>query len=108
MKKIRLFYNPIELKNKFVRKTKISLRGYVTKWNFIFYADYSGTDYRSKKSFTDLSNTTTAGFQWTDRVKIEAGVKFQNLRVFADQAMTIVAVPKQIEENLFSCWKSGF
>lgn len=96
------FYNPIELKNKFSYE-KQKYRYEDTSPNGTLYSTpiITGTDYRSKKSFTDLSNTTTAGFQWTDRVKIEAGVKFQNLRVFADQAMTIVAVPKQIEENLF-------
>lgn len=96
------FYNPIELKNKFSYE-KQKYRYEDTSPNGTLYSTpiITGTDYRSKKSFTDLSNMTTAGFQWTDRVKIEAGVKFQNLRVFADQAMTIVAVPKQIEENLF-------
>lgn len=96
------FYNPIELKNKFSYE-KQKYRYEDTSPNGTLYSTpiITGMDYRSKKSFTDLSNTTTAGFQWTDRVKIEAGVKFQNLRVFADQAMTIVAVPKQIEENLF-------
>lgn len=96
------FYNPIELKNKFsYEKQKYRYEDTSPNGDLYSTSIITGLPTKNKKSFTDLSNTTTAGFQWTDRVKIEAGVKFQNLRVFADQAMTVVAVPKQIEENLF-------
>ncbi|MFV0179332.1 putative porin [Empedobacter falsenii] len=108
------FYNPIELKNKFsYEKQKYRYEDSSPNGDLYDTPLITGLDNRNKKSFTDLSNTTTAGFLWTDRVKIEAGVKLQSLRVFSEEPFIFFKVneddniiynvnnPKEIKENLF-------
>ncbi|MFV0171299.1 putative porin [Empedobacter falsenii] len=108
------FYNPIELKNKFsYEKQKYRYEDSSPNGDLYDTPLITGLDNRNKKSFTDLSNTTTAGFLWTDRVKIEAGVKLQSLRVFSEEPFIFSKVdeddniiynvnnPKEIKENLF-------
>ncbi|MFV0211845.1 putative porin [Empedobacter stercoris] len=108
------FYNPIELKNKFsYEKQKYRYEDSSPNGDLYDTPLITGLDNRNKKSFTDLSNTTTAGFLWTDRVKIEAGVKLQSLCVFSEEPFIFSKVdeddniiynvnnPKEIKENLF-------
>ncbi|MFV0196070.1 putative porin [Empedobacter falsenii] len=108
------FYNPIELKNKFsYEKQKYRYEDSSPNGDLYDTPLITGLDNRNKKSFTDFSNTTTAGFLWTDRVKIEAGVKLQSLRVFSEEPFIFSKVdeddniiynvnnPKEIKENLF-------
>ncbi len=108
------FYNPIILKNT-ISYEKQKYRYEDTTPNGTLYSTpiITGLGYKNKKSSTDFSNVTTAGFQWTDRVQIEAGVKFQNLRVFSDFPLVVsekdkdgnviydINNPKEVKENLF-------
>ena len=76
-----------------------------------YYSDFSdviGDDLRDKKLASIFSNVTTAGFQWTDRLKFEAGIKFQNIttsvddvRVNTDPTISYNAVPAKWSESLF-------
>lgn len=109
------YFNPIILKNT-VTYEKQKYRYEDTSPTEALYSSplIVGVDRRDFKSSTDFSNVTTAGFQWTDRIKIDAGVKFQSLRVFAEQPLVAflentqtkeviydVNNPKEIKENLF-------
>lgn len=108
------FYNPILLKNT-VSYEKQKFRYEDSSPDGTLYTTpiIQGIGYNNRKSATDFSNVTTAGFQWTDKVQVEAGVKFQSLRVFSDNELIStlndnngnllynVNNPKEIKENLF-------
>ena len=110
------YYNPIILKNT-ISYEKQKFRYEDSSPNGELYSTLiiPGIGYNNRKSATDFSNVTTAGFQWTDRVQIEAGVKFQSLNIFSDQALSHkflhpnssaiiiqeVNNPKEMKENLF-------
>lgn len=60
---------------------------------------------KDKKYATNFSNITTAGFQWTDRLKFEAGFKFQNVSTYVDDSYNklvtnFVGIPDKWTENL--------
>lgn len=110
------FYNPIVIKNTIsYEKQKFRYEDSSPVGELYDTEILTRLAKSNQKASTDFYNVTTAGFQWTDRVQIEAGVKFQNLRVFSDEALNYqifdsnyqnlvsrnVINPKQIEENLF-------
>ncbi|WP_313386084.1 putative porin [Chishuiella sp.] len=108
------YYNPVILKNT-VTYEKQKFRYQDSSPNASLYSTslVSGVGTNNLKNATDFSNVTTAGFQWTDRVQIEAGVKFQNLSVFSELPLVATAQntdgtvlydinnPREIKENLF-------
>jgi len=101
-------YHPIQLKNTIAyEKQKMRFEQSSPEY-YSEFSDVIGTDYRDKKYATNFSNITTAGFQWTDRVKVEAGIKLQNIKVGVDEvlintdpAMNYLPNPKDWSENLF-------
>lgn len=108
------YFNPILLKNTVTyEKQKYRYEDSSPSAQLYFSPIIQGIGTSSLKSSTDFSNVTTAGFQWTDRIQIEAGVKFQSLRVFAEQPLVArledtngnviydVNNPREIKENLF-------
>ncbi len=108
------FYNPIVLKNTLsYEKQKYRYEDSSPDGTLYSSLVIPGIGFNNRKSATDFSNVTTAGFQWTDKVQIEAGVKFQNLEVFSDQPLVVKASdengvvlydvnnPKSISESLF-------
>ena len=109
------FYNPIIIKNTIsYEKQKFRYEDSSAVGDLYETEILTRLGRSNQKASTDFYNVTTAGFQWTDRVQIEAGVKFQNLRVFSEEALNYqifdpkdptvvlrtVVNPKQIEENL--------
>ena len=99
-------YHPIQLKNTIsYEKQKLRFQQNAAEY---YESDVIGQDTRDKKYATNFSNVTTAGFQWNDRLAIEAGVKFQNisvgvddLLVNTDSAITFVPNPQKWSESLF-------
>jgi len=97
-------YHPIELKNTIsYEKQKLRFEQSTPEY---FDSPVIGNDARDKKYATIFSNVTTAGFNWTERVKLEAGVKLQNISVGVDQlitntdtTITYQAVPKKWSES---------
>ena len=99
-------YHPIQLKNT-ISYEKQKFRFEQSSPEF-YTSPVIGNDSRDKKYATNFSNVTTAGFQWTNRLKAEAGIKFQNVKVGVDDllvntnnAITLVEIPKDWSENLF-------
>lgn len=100
-------YHPIQLKNT-ISYEKQKMRFEQSSPEF-YTSQVIGTDYRDKKYSTNFSNTTTAGFQWTNRLKAEAGIKFQNVKVGVEDLLinTDPSInftqqnPKDWNENLF-------
>lgn len=99
-------YHPIQLKNTLTyEKQKTRFEQNISEF---YTSPIVGNDTRDKKYATNFSNTTTAGFQWTNRLKVEAGVKFQNVKVGVEDLLvnnnpeiTFVQNPKDWSENLF-------
>ncbi|WP_068596304.1 putative porin [Vaginella massiliensis] len=59
----------------------------------------------NEKELKSMSNVTTAGFQWSDKLTLDAGVKFQNLRLEGRKDFAYFEgyqsyVPSDWEENL--------
>ncbi len=98
-------YHPITLKNTLTYE----------KQKFRYLEDSSENYYTSLvipnlrrndfKSSINFANETTAGFQWTDRLMAEAGIKFQQIDVFADQPLSFVNAENNIEIHLPKKWK---
>ena len=100
-------YHPIELKNTLsYERQKLRFEQSIPEY---YTSPIISDDSRDKKTAAIFSNVTTVGFNWTDRLKLEAGVKFQNVSVGVDQLLTntntdpTVAyqqVPKKWSESL--------
>ncbi|QTV06373.1 putative porin [Faecalibacter bovis] len=99
-------YHPIQLKNSLVyEKQKMRFEQGVTEF---YTSPVIGNDTRDKKYTTNFSNITTAGFQWTNRLKAEAGIKFQNVKIGVDDVLINTnpeiqfnPIRKDWTENLF-------
>ena len=99
-------YHPIQLKNTVsYEKQKLSFQQNAPEY---FDSEVIGESYRNLKFSNNFSNITTAGFQWNDRLAIEAGVKFQNISVEADQPLvntdpqiTFIPIAQKWSESLF-------
>lgn len=88
-------YHPIQLKNTLsYEKQKMRFEQGIAEF---YTSPVIGNDTRDKKYATNFSNTTTAGFQWTNRLKAEAGIKFQNVKVGVDDVL--VNTNPEIEFN---------
>ena len=99
-------YHPIQLKNTIsYEKQKLRFQQNAAEY---FESDVIGNDTRDKKYATNFSNVTTAGFQWSDRLAVEAGIKFQNITVGVDDVLVntnpdvaFVPNPQKWSESLF-------
>lgn len=98
-------YNPITLKNTLTYE-KQKFRYFDEAVNEYYTSPIiPNIGHNNLKSATDFSNVTTAGFQWTNRVAIEGGVKFQNSRVFSGEALNYIDTDKNINVQMPKDWK---
>lgn len=58
---------------------------------------------RNMKNFESLQNTSTIEFRWSQRLLVEAGVRYEKLKTYygSDLNFDLISVPGQIEDNLF-------
>ena len=99
-------YHPIQLKNTIsYEKQKLRFEQQTPEYFTSPVIGSYNTDYKFSKSF---SNITTAGFQWNDRLAIEAGIKFQNVSIGVDELLvnndpeiTVQPLPTKWSESLF-------
>lgn len=54
------------------------------------------------KSFETLSNMTTAGFNWGDKLLVEAGFKYEHIKLYGEQSLNegLTNLPRQISDQL--------
>lgn len=57
---------------------------------------------RNLRSFETLQNTSTLEFTWGERLLIEAGVRYENLKLYAPEALNqgLVNIPQQMDDQL--------
>ena len=102
-------YFPISLRNKFsyetieyIYKETPSDTLYANYHNKTFlYSSLQSQNRESHKRHKTFRNTTTVQFQWNDNIWIDAGMKYENLRYFAPEALQIdgVLFPEGLEDN---------
>lgn len=102
-------YFPISVKNKFsyetieyIYKETSADTLYANYYNKTFlYSNLANQNRESHKRNKVFKNITTAQFQWNDNIWIDAGMKYENLRYFAPQALQVdeVLFPEGVEDN---------
>ena len=78
-------YHAAKLTNRFTFETQ-KFKLYSNAEDLTFFANEQNLPVSNflfnEKELKYLTNVTTAGFQWSDKLKIDAGVKFQNLNLY--------------------------
>lgn len=57
---------------------------------------------RNLKSFETLQNTSTVEFKWGDKLLIEAGLRYEHIKLYSGDSLErgLINIPKQIEDRL--------
>ncbi len=63
---------------------------------------FAGMGRANRRHFETMQNTSTVEFKWGERLLLEAGVRYENLKLYYRQPLSIglVNIPMQIEDNL--------
>lgn len=61
-----------------------------------------GASRRNLKNLESLQNTSTVESKWGERLLVEAGIRFEKLKLYGDEEMNhgLIVIPEQIEDNL--------
>ena len=99
-------YHPIELKNTIsYERQKLRFEQSIPEY---YTSPIISDDSRDKKSAAIFSNVTTAAFNWTDRLKLEAGIKFQNISIGVDELLTNTnSDPTVVYQNVPKKWSES-
>lgn len=56
----------------------------------------------NRKNFETLQNTSTLEFTWGERLLVEAGFRYENVKLYSSHALTrgLVNIPKQLDDQL--------
>lgn len=56
----------------------------------------------NRKNFEILQNTSTLEFTWGERLLVEAGFRYENVKLYSSHALTrgLVNIPKQLDDQL--------
>src|SRR5690606_39442486 len=57
---------------------------------------------RNRKNFETLQNTSTVEFKWGQRLLLEAGIRYENLKYYYSHplARSLVNIPQSLDDNL--------
>lgn len=63
---------------------------------------FSNLERRNLKSFETLQNTSSVEFRWNDNLVVEAGLRYENLKLYAveDFNQGLIHIPGEIEDHL--------
>src|SRR5690606_28193980 len=63
---------------------------------------FSDKERRNRKYFETLQNTTSLEFKWGQRLLLEAGLRYENVKLYSPEELSIglVNIPRMIEDNL--------
>lgn len=94
--------SPLRIKNVFSYEKQKYLHKENSPEDYYQSAVFADLGRRNLKSFETLQNTSTLEFTWGDRLLIEAGVRYENLKLYAPDALTqgLINIPKQIDDQL--------
>lgn len=94
--------SPIFLKNIFTYEKQKYLYEESQPEDYYTSPVFSTMRRANRKSFETLQNTSTVEFKWGDRMAMEAGVRYENLKLYAGQPINIglVNIPAVVQDNL--------
>lgn len=63
---------------------------------------FSGFERKNLKSFESLQNTSSIEFKWGESLFLEAGLRYENLKLYSPETLTqgLTFIPGQIEDQL--------
>ena len=93
---------PLLLKNIFTYEKQKYFYEETQAENYYTSPVFEGQGRSNRKFFETLQNTSSIEFKWGERMLIEAGLRFENLKYYSRQPLNIglVNIPMEIEDNL--------
>lgn len=93
---------PILLKNVFTYEKQKYLYEETAVEDYYESPVFSNMSRANRRHFETLQNTSTVEFKWGERLLLEAGVRYENLKLYYRQPLSIglINIPMQIEDNL--------
>lgn len=94
--------SPILIKNVFTYEKQKYLYQESANENYFSSPVFNDLERRNLKSFESLQNTSTIEFAWGERLLLEAGLRFENLKFYSPNPLVqgLVSMPDQIQDNL--------
>jgi hypothetical protein len=94
--------SPIFLKNVFTYEKQKFLYEETQAEDYYDSPIFSNWGRANRKSFETLQNTSSVEFNWGDRLLIEAGLRYENLKLYSGKPINIglVNIPVSLEDNL--------
>lgn len=70
--------------------------------NYFVSAVMPDFERRNLKSFESFQNTSTIASQWGERIFVEAGLRFENLKLYTGNSINhgLILIPSEIDDNL--------
>jgi len=93
---------PLRVKNVFTYEKQKYLHKENQAEDYYQSAIFADMGRRNLRSFETLQNTSTLEFTWGERLLLEAGVRYENLKLYAPESLSqgLVNIPKQIDDQL--------
>lgn len=93
---------PLRIKNIFTYEKQKYLHKENQAEDYYQTAVFADMGRRNLKSLETLQNTTTLEFTWGERLLLEAGFRYENLKLYSPRELSqgLVNVPKGIEDQL--------
>lgn len=95
-------HTPIRVKNIFTYEKQKYFYGESTAEDYYESPIFSDVDRGNRKFFETLQNTSTLEFKWGERLLLEAGLRYENLKLYSSEALSqgLINIPKSIDDNL--------
>ncbi len=93
---------PLRIKNVFSYEKQKYLHKENQAEDYYQSAVFTDMGRRNLKSFETLQNTSTLEFTWGERLLLEAGFRYENVKLYSPDALTqgLVNIPKQLDDQL--------
>src|SRR5690606_7186112 len=93
---------PILLKNVFTYEKQKYLYEETAVEDYYESPVFSNMGRTNRRHFETMQNTSTVEFKWGERLLVEAGLRYENLKLYYRQPISIglINIPMQIEDNL--------
>lgn len=94
--------SPLRFKNVFLYEKQKFYHAESKAENFFQSTVFSDMERRNRKYFETLQNTTSLEFNWGEKLFLEAGFRYENLKLYSPDALVqgLVYIPKQVDDQL--------
>lgn len=94
--------SPLKIKNVFSYEKQKYLHLEHQPEDFFQVETFEDLERRNQKNFESLQNTTTLEFNWGERLWIEAGFRYENIKLYADQTIhqDLTYIPEKVDDQL--------